>query len=133
MKIINKLPPIYNKIIKSDLKPNKYTIYTYGDVIYNPNNLNIPDDLIVHESIHSRQQIHNVDEWWNKYLLNKEFRLNQELEAYVAQYRFICMKVKDRNQRNKILLDICNILSSEIYGNIITSSIARKLIINKLK
>jgi len=68
--------------------------YTYGFICYSPRELS--RDLIVHESVHARQQGSNPDEWWQKYGEDIPFRYSQELEAYKAQYKYICAQLGDR-------------------------------------
>ena len=128
MKIINEYPPVYEDIIKAGLKPGKDTIFAYGDAIYNPNNVPITPDLEVHEGVHMGQQANNVADWWVKYLADPQFRLEQEIEAYQAQYIFICKVVKDRNRQNRILSKIAEFLSGPMYGGLITHSEAMEII-----
>lgn len=101
------------------MHPHEGVIYTYGDVIYNPSNISIPEHLIVHESTHCEQQGNDPDAWWGRYLIDSYFRIEQETEAYARQFAFICRKVKDRNQRHRICLDLARILAGPIYGNVI--------------
>lgn len=130
MKIIYEYPPVYDDIIRAGLKPGKDTVFAYGDAIYNPNNVPITPDLEVHEGVHMRQQqrptgtflrdIIGAKRWWIKYINDPKFRLEQEIEAYRAQFAFICKVVKDKNRRHKILLKIGEFLSGPLYGNLIT-------------
>lgn len=131
MKILNEKPPIYDAIIQNGMQPHAGVIYTYKDTIYNPSGADIPDHLIVHEETHSRQQGDNPDNWWGRYLTDQYFRIEQESEAYARQFAFICNKVKDRNQRNRILLDLALVLSGPIYGNVISQQNAMKIIKSK--
>ena len=96
MKIIIEKPPIYEAILAHRMTPSEKTIFTYGDTIYNPNNVPISDDLMVHEEVHSKQQNHSDDYaeiWWGRYLVDPCFRIAQEVEAYANQYDFICKKI----------------------------------------
>jgi hypothetical protein len=127
MKINEAFPPIYDEILKYGMKPNEYTVFTYGDTIYNPHKIKIPEDLLAHEITHMGQQ-QNPKEWWNKYLTDKKFRLSQELEAYKEQIKFASKHIKDRNALNKYKLDIADFLSSPIYGNIVSKSDAFRML-----
>ena len=115
--IVEEYPPNYQDIIKVfNIKGNE--VFTYGNVLYNPNKLEIQEHLIIHEKVHSNQQI-KPKEWWDKYLKDKDFRLDQELEAYIAQFAFIKRVVKE--SISKQALDrISSDLASEMYGNIIS-------------
>jgi len=133
MKIIKENPPFYNNIIEAGMNPHSEAIYAYGDIIYNPANIFIPDYLLIHEEVHSKQQGNNPKDWWDRYLSDSYFRIEQESEAYAKQYDFMSSKIKDRNQRYKLLLNISNILASPIYGNIISRYGAYDLIKSKIK
>lgn len=88
--IIKDFPPNYGLILQY-LPTTKFTIYAYGEYIYNPSGEQIPLDVIEHEKVHlSRQKTFGTSEgWWSKYLLDSTFRLNEELAAYSAQYELV--------------------------------------------
>lgn len=122
MKLSNRIPPIYFTLKKKfNVNWDKGVIITYGDTVYCKYPLS--DDLIVHEQTHIKQQLdYGVEKWWDRYLIDKDFRLSQELEAYKNQANFL----KGNKERiEKILKDI----SSSMYGNMITYEEARQLII----
>lgn len=98
----------------------KNTVFTYGDALYAPNiNFTLPQDLIVHEETHTRQQGEDPAGWWDRYLVDPAFRLEQEVEAYRNQYRFYCKNHKGRNERFNFLRIIASDLASPMYGNLI--------------
>ena len=102
--------------------PNWKPIFCYGDTIYNPTKQDLANrpDLIVHEEVHMKQQGKSPDFWWERYFLNPEFRLEQEVEAYRAQYKYMSKHIKDRETLAWFLSEISRDLSSELYGNIIS-------------
>lgn len=114
-------PPIWDEAVKYFQLDGRYgTIFTYGDTIYNPFKVHIPDDLIHHEEVHVKQQAAfegGPETWWKRYFDDVEFRVSQEVEAYGAQYKFICKNVKDRNRRNDHLVELAHMLSGPMYGN----------------
>lgn len=117
-------PPNLQKLIDIfGINYNKGIIVTYGDTIYCKYQLS--PNKIAHESIHIKQQGNDPEAWWNKYYIDKQFRLTQELEAYKAELPII-KQVKDRNLRYKIIDKNARDLSSSMYGNIITYSQALK-------
>lgn len=120
MKIKNEKPPIWASVRTLLDFDEKTTIFTYGDTIYNPANLNITPDLIVHESVHEIQQkgILGPPRWWKKYLHNQQFRFEQELEAYRAQYAYYRGVVKDRNRLVTHLRQLAVALTGPMYGNL---------------
>lgn len=121
-------PPNYQDI-KMILVPGARTVFTYGKTMYIQDNPpeNITEELIAHEETHSRQQ-KNPREWWERYLVDTKFRLEQEIEAYHNQY----VHFKDRHKWNKVdvlLNEIARDLSSPMYGGIISYDDARERII----
>ena len=126
---VNTYPPNIEQIRKHLAVDRKGIIYTYGKVIYNPDNGYLDQALLFHEATHSLQQDKlGPEKWWDKYLEDKDFRLSQEVEAYKNQYNKYCKTVKDRNERARFLHQIAFDLSSEQYGNIATLMEAKKLI-----
>ena len=132
-------PPNYKELCEAfDIKDSKTTVFTWGDTLYNPFNIPISQDLLVHEMVHSQQQRRLIQDfetdqkgarlWYKRYINDPAFRLDQELEAYRNQYHFVVGKVKDRNKVAKVLYQIAQALSSEMYGNIIGHTEAMKQI-----
>ncbi len=122
-------PPVFDDIcVAFGINPiNVY--FTYGDTIYNPDNLPIPIEIIEHEKVHMEQQLAfipperrikgNESEgaalWWGKYLRDPEFRIDQEARAYAKQYAVIAEIVKDRNRRFNYLRQLASSLSGPLY------------------
>lgn len=103
-------------------------IFTYGNVIHNPGGGVLGPELIAHESVHSRQQKGGIEKWWDQYLVNAEFRLNQEVEAHREEYRVFRSIIKDRGKVNQFLQHIAFRLASPMYGSIVSTGEARRLI-----
>lgn len=131
MIIKNEKPPIWVNVCTAlNINP-KNVLFTYGDIIYNPDGVNIPDHIIVHEEVHEKQQSQEgmtPELWWGKFLRDIEFRIDQESEAYAVQYRFFCKHKKDRNQRNRFLVGLAQSLSGPLYGKSISYIEAMQLI-----
>lgn len=131
MKISITKPPIYDSACAAfKIKPVN-VLFTFGDTLYNPDNVPLSEHLMVHEEVHEKQQTEDgmtPELWWGKFLRDPAFRLDQEARAYGAQYAFICKTVKDRNQRYKILWDLAGILSGPLYANCTSRQGAVKLI-----
>lgn len=119
MKILIERPPIYDNL--SLVFPlHRGIIFAYGEDIYNPDDVRVSEDLIVHESVHIKQQKElGPDIWWSKYMRDTDFRLSQEIEAYAEQYNFICRKEQNKQKRFEILKRMAEILSSATYGKCI--------------
>lgn len=129
MKVINgKWPPNINEIRSHfNISGLDYIVYTYGQKIFVPSGNKMPDELIKHETTHGEQQKKmGPKKWWDKYLADPEFRLEQELEAYRAQWRFLA--TASRQYRKFVLRRISKDLSGRMYGNMLTREEAQKLI-----
>jgi len=131
-KISNEKPAIYDKLHEA------FGVeWTAGLIIANAGTIHtavkfLPPAKIAHEEVHFIQQSKmNIDEWWEKYLADPEFRLRMETEAYQAEVRYINKFIKDMNLAYQMKHDIAVTLASSVYGGIITYSEALKLIQNK--
>jgi hypothetical protein len=128
VKIKKEFPPNMADIEKVFDLEGLSPIFAYGDTLYNPGGYDIPEDLMVHEETHERQQLGlGPKAWWIKYLNDKEFRLSQEVEAYRAQYAFVKTKYS-RQVRRHLLQQMAKNLSSKLYGNIVNKKEAEYLI-----
>jgi hypothetical protein len=126
-RIVRGLPPNIDQI-RGKLNPGPTTVYAYGDTIYSPATADLSQDLIRHEETHFAQQarVGGADEWWKRYLADPAFRLEQEIEAYRAQWTVITQL--SRPERRRRLAHICKTLASGIYGGLLTKQQARELI-----
>ncbi len=98
-------------------------IFCWGDIIYNPSNGKIPSWLIAHEQVHQRQQGDDPQAWWDRYLIDTEWRFKQELEAHRMEYNVFCISPAGLNQRNRkraFLKSLARRLSSPMYGRVAT-------------
>lgn len=101
-------------------------VITYGDTIYCKFSPLTPD-LIVHESVHIRQQKElGPMTWWEHYFEDKDFRLKVELEAYRAQIDWM-REHYNRHERKRIEAHIYKTLETN-YGGICTREEAKKLL-----
>lgn len=131
MKIVEDYPPNYEEIcsVIPAVRTQNGIVFTYGDTIYNPDKEEIEDHLECHEEVHEKQQLEmGVDEWWAEYLVNPKFRLEQELEAYRAQYKMV-NKAYGRGSALELVKSIARDLSGPMYGSILKYKEARKSII----
>lgn len=129
MDVIYGFPPVYDRVRNVFDIAGKSVIFAYGDKIYNPFRAGITPDLFAHETIHSKQQaLTSPDAWWERYLTEKDFRLDQEVEAYGAQYRYLRGCTPNRKKLEEKLHKLADDLSGRIYGNLCSYDRARKLI-----
>lgn len=121
LKISDEKPLNYDRIAEAfGDRWDSGLIVTYGDTAHVKGGVGLTKDLIVHEKVHVKQQTeYGVDAWWERYFTDKEFRLQQEKEAYGAQIRCIRDSVSNpKKQRARME----NIVSSMVdaYGEMIT-------------
>ncbi|MCK9369515.1 hypothetical protein M0R04_06350 [Candidatus Dojkabacteria bacterium] len=131
LKIIKSFPPNIEAIRKKFNILGRNIVFTYGDILYIPSgNTEIPDHLMVHEETHQRQQKEfngGVEKWWEVYLEAPWFRLEQEVEAYRNQWKFIEDNL-NRTERRRLYAIIVKDLSGPIYGNMVSKDEAERLI-----
>lgn len=89
MKIVSKYPPNY-EIMQIVFNPRPETVFAYYPYIYNPSGQEVHQDIIRHEEVHlERQKIIGVETWYNRYISDPEFRLEEELLSYGKQAQFL--------------------------------------------
>lgn len=113
-------------------------VFAYGNTIYVPGGApkvgslivpagaELPHHLVVHEEVHFDQQerIGGPESWWNHYLLDDAFRLEQEVEAMVAELA----AVPNRADRRRLQARRVKELSGPMYGRLVTKDAARDLL-----
>lgn len=131
MKISYEKPPMLDMIIAAGMRPIvEKTCFTYGDTLYNPGKLpNLPPEYMRHEETHSVQQGKSPDGWWQRYLVDPYFRIDQEAEAFAVQYLFYKTYInRDRNAGARALFQLAGLLASPTYGSIIGHQAAQRMI-----
>lgn len=133
IRLIKAYPPNYQDIIKAlpAVKRRPNGVFTYAPNVYYPGGSSLSYDLEQHEATHIQQQ-NNTEggpaAWWERYLEDPEFRLEQELEAYRVQFK--AAEIYNRGQRRVLLNKIAGDLSSAMYGKILTKAQALEAIAN---
>lgn len=129
MNIRIEFPPNYAEVAAAfDLRGVK-PIFAWGDTIYNPHDVPIPPELIAHESVHIQRQAGDPASWWQQYIADPQFRLNEELMAHAAEYRYIIdSKKSSRNQRRIALKITAQRLAAKLYGSLISVKDAKAAI-----
>lgn len=118
----NNIRESLDTLFPHDLTP----IYTFGDTIYNPHQVDLTADLVAHERVHMAQQGNAPAKWWWDYIHDAEFRFKAELQAYHTQYLIAKNVIKDRNDLARYLHAIASDLSSPMYGELCSHSAALK-------
>lgn len=121
MRIVRAFPPNFKRLIEHfPIQGKPGILYAFGDVLYNPSGVKIPKWVMRHEEVHGKQQnIDGVADWWDRYILNPAFRLDEELLAHRAEWQSYQGYFKAKHARNTYLHKIAVRLSSPLYGNLI--------------
>lgn len=133
--IVRHRPPNFEKVAAVFPLAHKDTvIFAYGDTIYNPSGQELLPSLMAHELVHCNRQIAmGVEKWWDKYLIDGDFRYQEELLAHIAEYKNVSNDIQiNRNQRRSMLKQIVKRLSGPLYGRAVSTSQAKKDIKNGL-
>lgn len=126
--IVIGIPPNYQAILAifpAARRPG--TIFSYAERIFNPSNAPIPREIIVHEATHGlRQAEAGVELWWERYLAEPLFRLDEEIYAHHNEYR-AC--VKRHGPRSQDMKRIAERLSGPLYNYALTYEQAKHAIL----
>ena len=125
MKILERQPPNIDAIREVFDVPEG-VIFCYGDAIYNPGRGDISPELHAHEQIHSDRQGDDPDGWWEKYMADAAFRLEEEMLAHRAEYQKFLENGPSRNQRRRRLQILAKRMSSAMYGRMISFEDAKR-------
>lgn len=109
---------------------DKGVLITYGDTVHVKKG-GLSPDLRDHEQVHiDRQAIYpgGGAAWWDEYLANPKFRLDEELIAYQKQAKYIRAMVSNPRKQEEKLEWIRKCLSDSSYGNMVTYEEIRNLI-----
>lgn len=129
LNVVKGLPPNFADIVAVfPAAAGIDTIFTYGQTVYVPSGNTLTRALEIHEGVHMAQQS-DPESWWKRYLVDPEFRLDQELPAHRAEYRAFKIMYNDRNEQNRYLHAVASRLASPLYGGLLTVSKARKEIL----
>jgi hypothetical protein len=133
LELVFEPPPNFDAIVKvfPHVADRRQPIfYCYGTKVYNPSGSKIPLELCAHEAVHAMQQVDigGPEEWWKRYLADKAFRFQQELEAHRVEYEQYCL-IHNRHFRRSYIKTCANRLAGPLYGNMATTKEARRLIL----
>lgn len=142
--ILIERPPIYDQIVAVFPEATSYgVIFSWGDKIYNPSDGPIPPPILAHEAIHGDRQLKPpqglevdspaqkdnwVQMWWEMYLFDPKFRLDEEVPAHIEEYKVYKQLVKDREQRARYLHRLALRLAGPLYNNMLPYMAARRLL-----
>lgn len=122
-------PPVYDEVVSHFQIHPATTLFTFGDLLYNPGRGRIPADYIRHEEVHAEQQGHGpkgASRWWVRFLEDPYFRLDQEARAYAVQWDWY--SARHPHSRATKLHDLAGLLCSPMYGGMVNREGAKSLI-----
>jgi hypothetical protein len=129
MRIILARPPNYNEIAAAFPVEGKPVLFCYGDAIFNPMAVEVTPELAAHEQVHSLQQGNWPAQWWHSYLASSAFRLVVEVPAHQVEWHTFCALGHNRRSRGRFLSQIAKRLASPLYGSLVSSAKAKRLIL----
>ncbi len=139
IEITNAQPPLWRWIHEAFPEASlDKQIFAFGKRIYWANQVSnpLPLETIHHEFTHLKQQgfsFMGAVKWWRRYANDKVFRMDQEIEACQAAWKYAntalnAAKWSDGQKLTAYLNTMARNLSSEVYGNAITFEEAKRRI-----
>jgi hypothetical protein len=101
-------------------------VFAYGNTIYNPSGLKLPPELVAHEIVHCERQLAmGVEAWWDRYLVDGQFRFEEELLAHIAEFKSIMSKYSYKKHaigrvRQKAIEHVAHKLAAPLYDRMVT-------------
>lgn len=137
--VIDGEPPLIEEIDrKFGVRGRTDVVFAFGDRIYAPGQGRLHPALEAHERVHCERQLAfpgGAIPWWRVYLDDRQFRLNEEVLAHRAEWRWYCaQRGADkpvsgfRSAKLYHLHQIANRLASPLYGGLVDVRRARNLI-----
>lgn len=137
MKVVVGLPPIFEEIARVLPGALRYgVLFSWGDTIFNPDNVPISQALMAHEEVHGRQHaaIGGPEIWWSRYMMEPRFRLEQEEPAHIVELGVITQGWRtNRHHRQGWLNIIARRLSGPLYNKLIPMHKAESLLRHAMK
>ncbi|KKL98015.1 hypothetical protein LCGC14_1828690, partial [marine sediment metagenome] len=117
-------PPNFDELVRIFPIVGKGVIFAWGNVIYNPQNVNISPQLFAHEAVHQRRQRGGIEDWWRQYVDDMEFRLKEEILGHRAELANVVEMGMNRQQRRRVGRQIAKKLAGSLYGRLISPAVA---------
>lgn len=131
MKVIRAYPPIYTTLIEHfPIKGKPGILYAWGDRIYNPSGISVPEWLIAHEEVHGVRQgiADSILAWWQRYIASPDFRLAEEVPAHQREWYVINGMKIPGDTKERYLASMAARLSGPLYGSMVSHYEALDLI-----
>lgn len=139
-------PPVFDRccaVFGRAVVDRPGVIFSWGNIIYNPSGTPIPRPLRAHEAVHGLRQLGydtnetrdsegdvvndlRIEAWWERYLTDPIFRLDEELYAHHAEY---LAHKKRHGHQPRMFNFIAQRLSGPLYGSLLTLEQAKHAIL----
>lgn len=126
------VPPVYEACVRQfgPLPPG--CVFAWADTVYAPQHDGVTPspEILAHECVHFGQQERSggPELWWQKYLAEAAYRLQQEVPAHRVQWQVLCRLVPNRNARRRYLHHLAAQLAGPMYGHLMTARRAEQAI-----
>ena len=132
VKVSYHLPPPNFEAVRArfPLANRRGVYFCFGDTVYVPwpSGRELDAGNLVHEGVHSERQGADPFGWWDRYLTDREFRLEEERLAYRAELLFRGQPPCSRPLRRQWVKRISHMLASPLYDLGITVARAKELL-----
>lgn len=128
-RVVTANPPMFAEIDAVFHIAGRPVLFSWGDVVYNPMSAEFPPCLVWHEAVHGARQLAyrgGTVAWWTRYLVDPQFRYDEELPAHAAEYRWFA--TNKPGAKRDALWRIARRLCGPLYGNIVPYSQAKAAI-----
>lgn len=139
MQIVKGYPPNIQVIDAKFHVIGKPVFFCYGDTIYNPAGVIICPSIVKHEEVHSIRQAGHPEQWWERYIVDLQFRLDEEIPAHRAELKFWAQRADARKPVKGFRslyhfyeFQVAKKLSSPLYGSMISLAQAKTRIAQPL-
>lgn len=122
VQVLIERPPNFDELARVFPIVGQGVIFSWGDVIYNPQNAKISSSLFAHEAVHQRRQQGGIEDWWRRYIDDTEFRLEEEILGHKAELVMLVAMGMNRQQRRGEAKRIAKRLSGPLYGRLISTA-----------
>ena len=129
MVVIYGRPPILDRVIAQLGTSVIAAYFTWDGQIYSPSGTTPPDEIVEHEKVHKVQHeaFGGSGPWWDRWLGDPAFRLDQEVRAYATQYAWL--RTRDKGNARAQLEWFAHVLSGNGYGGLTDKVGARQAIL----
>jgi hypothetical protein len=135
VRVLRSYPPNHAAIVAAFpvIAHRRGILFCYADAIHNPDGITVTPALYAHEAVHSERQAglfpnFGPEGWWNHYLANPQFRLAEELIAHRVEWRHFLGEGHGRKERRAYLSQLASRLASPLYGGLVTTAQAKRMI-----